>query len=135
MSGELATQHPLPGTFDTAGNISWFVLTDTFGCTSPGCQVYDTMWHTAVPSPKERLGEVSVYPNPFSTQITISTPISFSPQNNITAILTDILGREIFTTTITQQKQTLNLPNLPPGMYYITLTAEGYKKTFKMVKE
>ena len=134
MSGELSAQHPLLGAFDSVGGISWFVLTDTFGCTSPGCQNWDTMWHTGIASPKERLGEVSVYPNPFSTQIIIESPTQFSLQNT-TATLTDVLGRLVYTTSFTQQKQTITLPNLPPGMYYLTLTEAGYKKVFKLVRE
>ena len=37
LSGQVAANHAIPGVFDTAGGISWFVLTDSFGCMVGGC--------------------------------------------------------------------------------------------------
>jgi len=126
MSGAVSSSHTIPGVFDTVGSLSWFVLTDSSGC-------MDSLCGLAVNNVNNVINNTIVYPNPFISEITIDqTALSLY---SATAILTDVLGREIFTTAITQQKQTLNLPNLPPGMYYLTLTDEGYKKTFKLIKQ
>ena len=127
MSGAVFSSHAVPGIFDTSGSISWFVLTDSSGC-------MDSLCGLAVNNINAPTNTILVYPNPFSNQITIEHPSQYTLQNT-TATLTDVLGRLVYTTSITQQKQTITLPNLPPGMYYLKLTEAGYKKVFKLVRE
>lgn len=67
---------------------------------------------------------VSVYPNPFSSSVNIMITDA-SQINKSELVLYDMLGRQLRTTAITQQLTTLSTDNLPSGMYFYKVTADG----------
>ena len=67
---------------------------------------------------------VSVYPNPFSSSVNIMITDA-SQLNKSELVLYDMLGRQVRTTAITQQLTTLSTDNLPSGMYFYKVTADG----------
>lgn len=71
---------------------------------------------------------VTVFPNPFSHQVTFSskaeTPVSFS--------ITDVYGREVIRQKFVRQQQ-VDLSHLASGIYYLMLPQ--YHQSMKLVKE
>ncbi|MGH2647964.1 MAG: M43 family zinc metalloprotease [Ginsengibacter sp.] len=74
---------------------------------------------------------ISVYPNPFSSQVTISAN-SEAAINGKTVRLYDVTGKLFITNRITSQKTVINVSNLPTGIYFLKM--EG-GEVFKLVKQ
>jgi hypothetical protein len=65
---------------------------------------------------------LSLFPNPASHSITIHIPTSGTPiENPVLVAITDLLGRECSTQTITNGGN-VNLATLPNGFYLLTAT-------------
>ena len=77
---------------------------------------------------------ISVYPNPFSNQITISSA-NDADINGKTVKLYDVTGRLFITQKITSQKTPINVSNLPPGMYFLRVESGNTSKVFKLIKQ
>ncbi len=97
------------------------------------------LWfYTPVPAAIEQvqvLNGISVYPNPFTSQISL-TGLQNGVEYHLT--LTDIQGRELeqYQLTGTGATNTLNLPStLASGMYLLQLSNGDAAETVKMVKE
>ena len=77
---------------------------------------------------------ISVYPNPFSNQITVSC-------NNVADItgktikLYDVTGKLFFIQIIKSQKTLINLSNLPWGMYFLKVEGGNKPGVFKLIKQ
>lgn len=109
--------------FDSVGSLSLFILTDTLGCIDPDCNL-------EVISPGHFGSKVKAYPNPFSNEITIENA------KGAQAILMDVMGRTLYQTNINAEKQTVLLPDIPAGLYYLQLIHPGLKpETVKLVRE
>ena len=67
---------------------------------------------------------VKVYPNPTNGIIQINRAETMGA---ITAELINAMGQSFFTHTISNDQQTLDLSQVPAGMYVLKLTGEGYK--------
>lgn len=67
---------------------------------------------------------ITISPNPFNSQ----TTLSFSDeQNKTTIILTDILGKEIRSTTFSGKQYIIEKGEIKPGIYFVkTINAEKY---------
>jgi hypothetical protein len=77
--------------------------------------------------------DVSVYPNPATSTITISTP-----QGSITAIaLFDITGRAVNAVQLTSTNETITLDvsGLPAGIYFGRVLIGELERSFKWVKQ
>ncbi len=77
---------------------------------------------------------ISVYPNPFSNQITISSA-NDADINGKTVKLYDVTGRLFITQKITSQKTPINVSNLHPGMYFLRVESGNTSKVFKLIKQ
>jgi hypothetical protein len=64
---------------------------------------------------------VSIYPNPFSTFTNVVINDA-SQINNCEFRMYNVLGEEVMATTITKQTSTLQMGNLPAGIYFYTIT-------------
>lgn len=74
---------------------------------------------------------VTIYPNPFSTSITIM--INDAAQiNSYEMRIYNVLGAEVMNTTLTKQLTTLETSNLPSGIYFYKIT--GNNKTIQSGK-
>lgn len=77
---------------------------------------------------------ITVYPNPFSSQVTIS-------DNSLTGIdakmvrIYDITGKLYVAQKITSPKTTIVLNYLPPGIYLLKLETNTSSNVFKLIKE
>ncbi len=63
---------------------------------------------------------VNIYPNPFSTSITVMINDA-SQTNNCELRIYNAMGAEVMNTTITKQSTTLETSNLPSGTYFYKL--------------
>jgi len=77
---------------------------------------------------------ISVYPNPFSNQVTISCS-NEADINGKTIKLYDVTGRQYITKVITSQKTIINVSNLPSGMYILKVEGGNSPKVFKLIKQ
>ncbi|MGY3792541.1 chondroitinase-B domain-containing protein [Aquimarina sp. 433] len=78
---------------------------------------------------------VSIYPNPFSTNLTIELPNNSTETFSIQ--LVDVYGREVYKTDNIRSSNSLNVPkSLPNGIYFIRLFNSNNKilNTSKVIK-
>ena len=77
----------------------------------------------------QSLGDVSVYPNPASTEVNVS--LTGFEGKEVTLRVTDPLGRIVATRTLNGDDQTvtLNVNDLPNGSYAISLQSGDYVKS------
>lgn len=73
---------------------------------------------------------LSIYPNPFSDKINIDNQSGLS----LTIDVIDLKGKLIKTTQSNQINIGMDLNELTPGIYFITVSNESEKATFKVVK-
>jgi YVTN family beta-propeller protein len=86
---------------------------------------------TSIPSQTNPTPTISIYPNPFSTSATliinggVETPLMASLQTNSSLHIYNVLGEEVKTIPINNQKQiTINKDNLVDGMYFYKLISD-----------
>lgn len=76
---------------------------------------------------------VNVYPNPTHGKVTVTSPDPLA-----SAIVTDMMGRKVYTQTLKQssnQTFTIDLGHLPQGAYFLILTTvSGKTHTVKLMK-
>jgi len=73
--------------------------------------------------------ELIIYPNPITDICHVSLKGSNNQQSDITII--DIQGKQVLKTVLTESQ--LNLSNLKPGLYFMTLTDDNKKYTKKII--
>ena len=71
-------------------------------------------------------GEVTVFPNPATTEITIQSTDSVS---QIT--ITDLLGQVVYRSMCTAKKKMVNIADLPSGMYLLKINGSEVRKFLK----
>ncbi len=78
-----------------------------------------------------RYKDAQIYPNPVITSITIVNA------KGSDVYMYDVMGRQVFNTTIYSNKDVQNIQQLAPGMYILQVVdpATGFKITKKIVKE
>lgn len=123
LSGYIRSPISTPD-FDTVGEISWYVLTDTFGCVVPGCE----LGVENIPGNSEIT--VKVWPNPFSNEVTIEHAMAGE------VILFDVYGRALYQAKLNADKQVLYLPNIHAGMYIMQVVLPDKSiQGFKLLRE
>ncbi len=85
------------------------------------------------------LSDYQIYPNPFNDEIHLEYTgayDSLSQGEPIAFNMIDYLGRSVFQTELTQkhQKQSIRIPDLSSGLYFIMLQNAGKRKVFKLLK-
>ncbi len=76
-------------------------------------------------------GEISIYPNPTTGILTIK-----APKDDFTSLsIANSIGQLLITEHITNTQTTINVNNLAPGLYYLTLKGESGVEVRKFVKE
>lgn len=91
---------------------------------------------TAIQNVNSKLSQVALVPNP----ATNTTTILLDAKANIaqsTIMITDISGRVLMQRNQAIQKGLqqikLNIANYPSGMYFVSITADGYKTALKLI--
>ena len=77
---------------------------------------------------------ISVYPNPFISQITVSSNNEVDLTGK-TIKLYDVTGKLFVVQTLKSQKTSINVGNLPPGMYFLKMDGGNTSKVFKLIKQ
>ena len=77
-------------------------------------------------------GNLTVYPNPASTQITIET--STSPAQSQLSIM-NLNGEALITRQITEPKTQIDISSLPNGVYFVRVTNDKTIVTGKIIKQ
>lgn len=72
--------------------------------------------------------EISVYPNPTISEIYFKTDLNIIEEN---IVVTNLTGKTLVSEKLNANKS-LNLQNLPAGIYIVTL--QNQNKTFKIIK-
>ena len=72
-----------------------------------------------------------LYPNPFHSAINFELP---SLQDAIHASITDVHGKDILSIILDPQSNTLDLSNLPNGLYFIKFQSGNQTATRKIIK-
>ena len=138
--GGIATQGRLP-CYDTMGDVSWLMLTDSIGRKDITDTIYisvDSITVTDIPvDPPVGIAPVSgaginwsVYPNPATTAITINYPTS---RRDVVAELYDITGKLLLRETLTTASHKLSIAAYTPGVYILHLMQEGRSLGVKKV--
>jgi hypothetical protein len=99
----------------TTGNMSTSAI---FATIPPGCIWLSTQSATAAPEP------ASVYPNPFSTTLTIEVNDPALIGNSQVRIY-NALGEEVMIVLVLTQSTVIPTTSLSPGVYFYTLTDNG----------
>ena len=75
------------------------------------------------------MNSISIYPNP-------SSGTTFSVDTNLPVALSvfDILGKQVITTTVTPNNNTISIADLNSGIYLVKLEYEGKSSTKKLIK-
>jgi len=96
-----------------------------------GFQVYDFLTATGIDDPgHESSSEISIFPNPSSTEITVEIP-EVSSTSQLTIF--NINGQELKKIQITEPVTVVEISKLPEGVYFVRLTDERTSVTKKMV--
>ena len=89
---------------------TWVIKVDSFGCLEPGCEV------NSVPKIQASIATLKIYPNPASEILNIEiTPTA--NQQEYSFELYDILGKRVLTKTLQPNQNTINIQQLPAGVY------------------
>ncbi len=76
---------------------------------------------------------VSLYPNPTSGELVLD--FSTIPASNTTVKVIDFTGKVVLITTVANQKQSLDLSQLPTGNYIVNIKNDTQERNFKVIKK
>lgn len=76
---------------------------------------------------------LSIYPNPASSTITIET--SATPNNNTFMTLNNLSGQQMIRQQMTEQQTTINILDLPQGIYFVKVSNERMVEVQKIIKQ
>ncbi len=108
---------------------AWLVKLDSFGCDTPGCQLYDAVQN--INAPKAR---INIYPNPSSGIIQITLP---PVQGKAIGRLYNALGQAVLEQQIPAGtgRFSLDLSALPRGWYVLRLQSNERVYSAKLILE
>ena len=128
---------PTGGPFNTANNLCpgsyTCCVTDADGCMS--CSSGTVNFVTGIQS-QNSLPTFSVYPSPASQTITIEGNLTSSMNAEIS--ICDMLGKMQFrkmTGNVSTIKETINVADLPPGIYFVTIKTQDGNSVRRFVKQ
>jgi len=117
--------HPF---FDTAGALSWIVLTDSLGERYPGDTLLEPFLSVS-PMPAI-VNNLKLYPNPATNYLNIEHA------DGMHLLVQNVVGQVVYSIEINSPMQTLSLVELKSGVYLFVLTDKnGYRYKYKILKE
>ena len=90
----------------------------------------------AIPTNNDELNadaELNLFPNPASSNITLSLPLTFSSSTNVR--IYNALGQFVVEQQAQAGMNVFDISNLPKGMYYLVATSEQQSKTLQFEKK
>lgn len=85
---------------------------------------------TSIKDESLTLNKVNVFPNPFTTQLTLTNVSG----NALNVSLNDISGKEIMTTEVNSAFYTLDTDQIPAGVYFLKINSNEDSKVYKLIK-
>lgn len=76
---------------------------------------------------EKSLAQFSAFPNPANNMINVVSPVAFE-----TVRLFDMAGREVYSFNANEMNHQINVSNLPVGLYFLSIEADGNKSTKKV---
>jgi hypothetical protein len=73
--------------------------------------------------------DVKVFPNPSNGVFTIATGTDYA---NSSVVISNVVGAQVYSTTLTDAKAEINLSSLPSGVYNVTLKSTTGTHTEKV---
>jgi hypothetical protein len=116
--------------FSPTSSGSYYVIVTKNGCTDASeCQSITVL---GTIDTSASLSMTKIYPNPNTGSFTVA----FGQQlNNANINVTDILGKTIYTTTVSGDKHNVQL-NEAKGIYFVNIqTEQGERTTLKLIVE
>ncbi len=115
-------------TFTCTGNGNYTVcVTDANGCKSCSAVLNFTTFSI---SENQSAHDIAVYPNPFSGELTIT-----AGGRTGTVAIYNTLGEKIYSSQITDQSLTINLGEVPKGIYFVRVSANNETTVRKIIKQ
>ena len=89
---------------------------------------------TTIPPPPEKISNFKIYPNPVTNNI-LNIGYQLPYNKSGTFKIYDVTGKVVFKYTLPQWStlQKLNIKNISAGIYFCTITSNGYTVTKKLV--
>ncbi len=118
------------------GQVVYTASTGSGGSENLGIQQSFTILTVGIDNFPEIKLQMAVYPNPTTSfvnlKIDASTELSME---SLSYQLSDLNGKRIYNQKITDSETVINLENLPPAIYFLTVTTKNKAiKTFKIIK-
>ena len=104
------------------------MLVTTNNCTSDTVYQQVTILITGVE--ENDLSKIEVFPNPVKDVVTIN----FNNVKTDKIVLTDVIGKELFTLENIQGKTSINIASYRAGVYFLNVYAEGNTVTYRINK-
>lgn len=124
------TVAPTPSTA-TVGNTSyWVASTSAIGCESGRTEIVVTVESQLSTSNFEMANNIKMYPNPINNLVTVEV------KNLTNAILqvVDISGKILINQSLNTSSNTVNVSQLPTGLYFFKVSSNEGEATSKIIK-
>jgi len=117
-----------------AGSGSWpivYTYSDVYTCTDMASQTILVDLCTGIEAATaSQLSVVSVFPNPFSTSITLT-----GIENSADVVMYNVIGAQVGSWRIVNSAATLQMENVPSGVYFLHIKTDSGTLIEKIVKE
>lgn len=108
-------------------------ITDANGCSGTSDSVY-YQHNVSVAQPDfDRL--VQVFPNPASDRIILQLQLPSAYLQNSNASIVNQLGQSVLAVPVSAGNNTINIAQLPAGVYFLKLQLADYSKVFSITKQ
>lgn len=115
---------------------AWIIKTDSNGCVQTGCGSIINGTYTATTDVNENAfleDGFSVFPNPAKDKLTIT--YDAPKAENVEAELMNALGQVVFKAHLQGKLTSIDIQDLPSGLYVLSLNYAGYQKRVRVIKE
>jgi len=118
------------------GQVAYIATSGTGGSENQGIQQSFTITTVGIDNFPEIKLQMAVYPNPTTSFVNLI--IEDSPELSLESMsyqLSDMNGKRIYNQEVTNSETVINLENLTPAIYFLTVTHKNKPiKTFKIIK-
>jgi hypothetical protein len=120
---------------DTAGNL-YAAGTDKHGYQNKFVAMYANAKYVGINEQQVDSRNISIFPNPTANKITVQLKGDSKISTGLISIrINNILGKTVYNEQFLQRESTLDLSNLSPGLYFVSVNVNGHWHTSKIVKE
>ncbi len=115
-NGFIITGTVIDTTHTMAHQDAWLIVTDSFGCVTPGCQLNNYVQEI----PRQKLEYISCWPNPVTDILKCKLHSSLLPEECLLSII-DLNGKELLKIKPAENDVEIPVSKLPDGIYYLML--------------